>query len=218
MSMKYFSIVFVLLLWVGVVEAFNPEVVAPERPYDVTPIEGDLEMTREFLGSLQNYPQTFEFTATGEFNFSVKLLQPLDDELTPFNLIVVREVGRNQGVTEIARLNQPATDWQDVQNSAVAANFKQSRTIEAKLQPGTYRMEVSTPRNDGDYLLIFGGTPVSSGYFTALSSVWRTQQHFGYSPLRILLSPYTYYPIVLLVLIVGSYLVYRRYTKDEYVS
>lgn len=209
--MKFYLLIVPLLLSASTAFAYNPTSPEPERPYDIIQIDGDMSTTHEYLGDLDGYPEMYEFTVEAETEVKIKVLQREVETSEAFGLILIRQNDNNGGVTEMARLNQPAKEWKSVYSRGLAVAFVESRTIELSLSPGIYRTEVSTPENKGNYLLVIGGgESVSAGYFSMLGNVRETQAQFGYSIFHVFFSPYYYIPLILLVIIFGLYTLRRR--------
>lgn len=188
-----------LPLYVG---AFAPEVVDLGQPYQVIPVDVSDEQPADYLGSLQGYPEMYEMTVEATTTLRVELAQRFGAAPVPFALIAVEALGRDQGVKEVARLRPVAEDWTPFKSSALGFTLLEAPVLEATVGAGTYRVEVSTPDNAGRYLLTINtdSTEDTSGYFTTLGGIYTTQQHFGYSFFRMLMSSYVYYPLGILLL------------------
>lgn len=211
-SMKLFLLAAAFFLSGSVADAYSPVVVNPERPFDVIAVQGNLQEQQEFLGDLNDFPEMYEVVVTEPIEFAVQVRQSVLNKTEPISLIVVRLDGRGRGVTEVVRLNQLPEEWTKIYNQSLGMSFFQSKQLSFHLVEGTYRIEVSTPNNQADYMLTLGKEPKTVGYFSMLSSIIRTQSHFGYSVFRILLSPYYYIPVLLLLFGTGFYLIKRRET------
>lgn len=195
---------------VSAVFAYSPEVVDPGRPFDVIAVSGNLQQEQEFLGKLNNFPEMYEVVSQEPFDLTFKIRQGTLNEPEPIGLIAVKVDERGRGVTEIIRLNKPAADWSKFYSKGLGLSFIESDTISVPVEAGTYRIEVSTPNNRGDYLLILGSEPNRAGYFSTLGSVYKTQQHFGYSVFRLIVSPYYFIPLILVLTGITIYLQRRR--------
>jgi hypothetical protein len=84
-------------------------------------------------------------------------------------------------------------------------NFLTSPAISESVESGTYRIEVSSPDNRGQYLLTIGDQPTEPGYFAELAAIRQTQQYFGLSIFSMLRTSYVYYPIGILLLLFALY-------------
>lgn len=205
-----------VLLLLGIAsnaQAYNPITAEPAEAYEVILVEGDPYVQREYLGDLEDYPDMYELTTDVAITLKVRLRQRATDEAVPFGLMLVRQNDSDGGVTEVSRLNQPVSQWVNVEESMLGMSFLEGSLIEKEITPGTYRIEVSTPDNLGDYMLIIGDEPVRSGFFASLADIYKTQRHFGYTPLHMLFSSYVYYPLGIIIVIYGIYCTWQYRKK-----
>lgn len=177
------------------------------EPYQVIDTVYNPDGTRVLLGTLTGYPVMYEFSTEEPLDIQVQLLQryrsPSVDP-TPFSLIMVREKDGGGGVAEIGRVrNGGAEGWQVTAYDTLGIDALTSTPLTASVTPGTYRVEVSAPTNQGAYALVLGSAQPSAGYFTTVSNISETQRHFGYSFFYILTSPYVYYPLGIVLLLVA---------------
>ncbi len=186
--------------------AYDPVVANPGRAYEVISIETAPVAKQEFLGTLEEFPEMYEFTTTEVMTLRAQVWQRYQEEPLSLSFIAVRQDDRGGGVTEVARVKQNPEDWEVARDGVLGMKFMQSAVMEREIQPGTYRVEVSTPVNQGNYLLVLGTEDTSVNYFSMLGNIWVTQQHFGHWPFRMLLSSYVYYPIGILFILYGIYL------------
>lgn len=183
----------------------------PSTPYEVVTISGDPTHARTYLGVLQDTPLMYEITAEQPFTLTARLQQPAWDRREPdhYSLIIIRQNDRGGGVSEVARLYGDETQWRPVRDRVVGLTFFQA-TLSASVGPGVYRIEVSTPENQGRYRLQLGTESDGVGYFARLGQIATTQDFFGYSPVKLLTSSYVYYPLGVLLLLVGLHMVWRH--------
>ena len=191
--------------------AYNPLVVEPTEPYAIIPIEGDPYIEHHYLGSLEEYPEMYELTTEVSMTLKFSIWQKSSRKAVPFGLILVRQNDDDGGVTELVRLSQPISEWQKSHSGALGMTFLKSKTIEQEIKPGTYRIEVSTPDNTGDYLLLIGEEPESG---TSLSDVRTIQKNFGYTVVHLLFSSFVYIPLGILGVLYGIY-GFRRYRTER---
>lgn len=210
--MKY--LVAVLFLVVPIFAfAFNPIFSATAVPYEVLTIDSRIEQQNEYLGELSGYPHMYEFTLGTEAVLVLKLAQKADEDTAPLrlSLIVVKENTNNAGVAEVGRQTAKSdTAWTERRDSALALTLLEGEEFVENLTPGTYRVEVSTPDNYGKYLLTVGDDPQSSGYFKLLGDIRTIQAFFGLPFLAIFLSSAVYYPLGIILLLVGIYFTWRN--------
>ena len=175
------------------------------QPYEIVPVEAPLGEARYFLGELEGFPIMYEVTAADPFTFTATVRQPAGQTQQPFSLIVIRQNDRGGGVREIARMNQLPEDWSTVRDGEIGLSFTQSEAISKPVEPGIYRIEVSTPQNAGKYLLQIGSEPADTGYFAQLGAARTTQAFFGYGIFSMLGSSLVFYPLGILLLLFGIY-------------
>jgi hypothetical protein len=185
--------------------------VEPVEAYSTIPIEGDPYVKRMYLGDLEDAPDLYELKTDVSMELTLQVVQRNHKAAVPFGLIVVRQNEENGGVEEVVRQNQSLESWQSTKNISLGISLLTTPTITTEIKPGTYRIEVSTPDNKGAYGLIVGEEPVRLRYTDTLRAVFPTQQHFGYTPFRILFSPYML--ITLMVIGVMLFGVWRQYKK-----
>ena len=213
LAMKKILLSVFLLTFALPVFAYNPLVVDPPQPYEIIPIEDDPYVEHQFLGTLTDYPEMFELKTDVSITLKATVRQKSSGRSVPFGLIVVRQNDTDGGVTEVVRQNQPLTEWEKITDSALGMTFLKTKTLEKDIVPGTYRIEVSTPDNKGDYMLTIGDEPVRVGYFTTVGQIYTIQNNFGYTPFHMLFSSYVYYPLGILGVLYGIYRTWR-YRKE----
>jgi hypothetical protein len=177
--------------------AFSPEITEVTRPYEVVTINEQAVLTQDYLGELTGLPIMYEVTSDEPFTLQARVQQRYNFGLEPiaFSLIAIKQDERGGGVTEVARLRLGAADWQRVKNSQLGFSLWEGVALSSAVESGTYRIEVSTPENQGKYLLSFGTQAADDGYFQSLAGVRRTQQFFGFSFFKLLSSSQVYYPL-----------------------
>lgn len=185
--------------------AYNPIIAEPEEVYSPIVIEGDPYVQREYLGSLNTFPDMYELTTAVNMTLKLQLRQRDTKQAVPFGLIMVRQNEADGGVAEVVRVNEDLSKWQSYRSSVLGVALLQGAVIETELEPGTYRIEVSTPDNQGNYMLVVGEEVESIGFFRALGHIYVTQQHFGYTPFRMLFSSYVFYPLGIVLVLFGMY-------------
>jgi len=185
------------------VSAFSPVVTEVAQPYDVVTIDEQAIKAQEYLGELSGFPIMYEVTSDEPFVLQAQVQQRYRAGAEPiaFSLIAIRQNERGGGVTEVARLSQSASDWQRLKDARLGFSLWTGSILSETVEPGTYRIEVSTPENLGKYLLSFGTADSDDSYVTSLAGVTRTQQFFGLSFFTLLASSYVYYPLGVIFLL-----------------
>lgn len=190
--------------------AYNPVTARPTVQYEPIPIEGDTYLEHDFLGTLKDYPHMYEFKTDVAMTFTASVLQSTLGTAVPFGLIFVRQNDTDGGVTEVVRDIVPVSDLKRVRETGLGITLLRGSTIRKDIGPGIYRLEVSTPDNRGDYMLVVGEEPMPRSYFRTLIDIVKIQHHFGYTPFHLPLSSYIYYPTAILGLLLLLGLRYRK--------
>lgn len=216
--MPYIVLLVALFSFAGQALAFNPVSAEPPEPYSPILIEGDPYIQREYLGSLDGFPDLYELTSEVSFTLTLKVQQLQRADTTPFGIIIVRQNDTDGGVTEIARINQPVSEWVQTEDTSLGLTLREGSSISETLAPGIYRIEVSTPDNVGTYALVVGDEAQSAHYFATVGQIATIQSHFDVSPFGLLFSRYVYYPLGTLLVLVGIFLTWKYRKKITHVS
>ena len=192
----------------SVVFAYTSVVMNPVSVFEKIPVVHP-EQSQEFFGTLRDFPQTYEFVVKETFDFNARVSVP--DTKTQQNdvaIILVKEETR--GVSEIDRTHKKEYAWDTHRDGVLAEKFRIGGAITATLEPGIYRLEVSSPNNSGTYRLVLGSDSFGYGYFENIRRVAEVQSFLGTTRLGMLFSPLIYWPILLLL---GVFVGYRFYKK-----
>lgn len=195
-----------ILAWLvlsGTSFAFDVATTEVAKPYDVVKITPNEYSQVVHMGTLDSFPIMYEFTLeeSTELSFQLRTLA----NILPggaFSLMIVRENDDGSGVTEVARQIAGNNNWQAHKDRVYGLTFLDGEVLTLAYEPGTYRVEVSTPVNEGKYLLVVGDTSDHLGYFATLNRAHAIQSHFGYSFVRLLTSSYLYYPFGIIMLLI----------------
>jgi hypothetical protein len=206
--MRVFLILAVLII-PTLASAFIASETDISQPYEIVPIEVTMPEQISFLGTLSDFPVMYEIRSDEPFTFTAALAQPLKQELQPFSLLLIRRNDRGGGVTEVARQPFIPDDWTTKRDSLLGVSFLQSPTLTEEVGPGTYRLEVSTPDNQGQYMFTVGTEQAEVGYFDQLGYIRQTQVYFGYGFFSMLKSSFVYYPLGIVLLLLGIFQTWR---------
>jgi hypothetical protein len=125
-------------------------------------------------GTLSGWPHTFIFRVVEPTEFAYQLATKPGDN--PVSLLLVREQIR--GVSEVARLVGDQSPWYEIQDSRFGLKLSASDVLRIPLEPGTYRLEVSNPVNEGRYqIAINGGT--QAGFFATMRQSLQVHNFYG---------------------------------------
>lgn len=196
--------VFLCLFFAAPALAYNSYVTEVREPYETIPMEQELQEKQVYLGVLEGFPVMYEVQVNATTSLFAQVSQRYQSGIAPreLALMVVRD-DEGGGVTEVGRLRPKSDAWTTHKDSTFGMTFSESEAIQKEISPGVYRIEVSTPTNEGPYLLTLGENDVPLGYFKTLSQVRATQKVFGFSVFNMLRSSYVYYPLgIVLILFV----------------
>lgn len=200
----------------GTVAAFSLQVVEPAQQYEPMIVSVQDLNQHQFLGQLTGDPETFQFTNETVTKYSIQVSQR---NLAPksFSLIVIRLEGSGRGVSEITRSSSILQDWESERNALFGMQMLHSQPLELTLVPGTYQIEISTPENQGSYMLSFADGHDRDGYFATLRSIWDVQKHFGMEWYRYFSSVFVAIPLGIALILLGWYM-HGRDKKKHNVS
>ena len=205
MTRLYLAVAFCLTVsFPEAAAAFTPIVQTPEGPY--TQIEVDeLPPQAAWLGALVGFPDLYQFSLAEPMTLSLQLSQAAAPTLHEFQILVVRENDDGRGVTEVGRQQVLVEYWEARTALTFGLARRSAPVYSLDLDPGVYRLEVSTPTNVGAYQLdVLAGAP--SWSWLGPIDILTVLNHFDRSPLRIVLSAYTLIPLLL----VGTGVVFIR--------
>lgn len=173
--------------------------VEQESPFAVDNWE-DITGSEIYYGELTSFPHTFEFFV---------------EELTPLvfdagvrsskdqvSVLLVRELDR--GVAEVMRLTPQTASTTRERDWLLGLSFVRYASTEIELQPGRYRLEVSTPENNSRYQLRIGAKPSKGGLLHQYRELFQAQSFYS-TWLGAVRSPLIFIPLTLL-----GYWWYRR--------
>ncbi len=216
-SAIYIAVIFSFSIPLLSVFAFTALTEVVATPYDIVTIN-EPEIEKLVLGELLDAPEMFEIVSEDPFTFSVEIRALPDRQssgLMPpqFSGIIIKQ-NEIRGVTEIARLKSSDSKWNEVRDKVTGLAYLAGPAFTEQLEPGTYRIEISTPDNTGKYMLLFGAKPDKVGYFETLSNIKNVYNYYGLGGISMFSSPYIHYPIgivVLIILISGTWFWQRKH-------
>lgn len=193
--MRIFALLSYLLILPGFAFADYQQVV-PETSFDLLTLSnpGGDEL---YYGELSHFPHTYQFLVTETMAFLAQVAVPPDGNQET-SLIVIKEERR--GVSEVGRRTGKTETWEVSTDSVSRLDFVRSTPLVATLEPGVYRLEVSSPDNTGKYLLQINQQPELS-YFEEVSVIFKLHSFFGSGFLGTLVVPAVWIPLVVLLLI-----------------
>jgi hypothetical protein len=202
--MKLFAAAALLLVPVSI-QAYTVFETDISQPYEIVPIEATPPIAHNYLGTLADYPVMYEISSEEPFTFAAQVSQRAGAAVEPISLLLIRKNDRGGGVSEVARMNIDPAEWIRVSDAKLGMSLVTSPLLSESVEPGTYRIEVSSPDNIGRYLLTVGQEQTEPGYFAELGAIRQTQAYFGIGIFSMLKSSYVYYPIGILFLLFAIY-------------
>ncbi len=110
-----------------------------------------------YYGVLTEGPYTYQFRVSGEpITFSAQL-SSVGREVAEANLSLILVKNEKRGVSEIARRRAESAQWTVAYNAALGLSFIEGEVLEATLEEGVYKLEVSTPENLSPFRLAVNG-------------------------------------------------------------
>ena len=182
-------------------------------PYEVLPLELDLENRQIIIGELNGYPEMVEFTISEELPLSVSIFGLPGSSTPNFGGIIVRVV-QPRGVEEIARIKAAEATWEAVREPISKLNFLVGPEYFGTVASGTYRVEVSTPENYGKYLIVIGDTDSDAGYGATFRSVAALYEFAEATKLGMIRTSLVYIPLGIILVLCGIVYTVRR-TRPE---
>lgn len=201
---------------VTVAQAAELSVTTVAKPYEIVPMSADMSTQHIMLGALEGFPIMYEvnIASTTALRIQVGQLYQSDAQPIPFSVMLVRQNDDDGGVTEVARIKTKPEDWQVRKDGILGFSLWEQEVNTTSVEPGIYRLEISTAVNQGKYRLVLGDDLVAkTGYFATLGQVRTTQKFFDFSIFKMLTSSYVYYPLGILLILFGFYRV-NRYRKS----
>lgn len=128
-----------------------------------------------YYGELTDWPHTFTFVVSTPTPVQYTVATAADG--APVSLLLVREARR--GVEEVARQNGATVAWQALRDPRLGVALRQAPTIETTLDPGRYKLEISSPVNQGKYQLAVGAGS-SGGYWATIRDTFVVHNFYGH--------------------------------------
>jgi hypothetical protein len=199
----------ILLLLPLSVAAYASVISLPSTAHEVLRIDSP-QTPQEFFGKLNDFPHTYEFAIGQTMPFKATVfVHGSEVQATDASLIIIKEEKR--GVSEVGRTKGKNEAWSEKFDSLLVESFKDGGFVESELQPGVYRLEVSSPNNDALYRLVIGDEKVSRGYFENVGVLFEVKELIGSSKFTAIRSPLIYWPLAILLILGGLYI--YMYTK-----
>lgn len=187
--------------------AHNPIIIETPAQNEVLPLYTP-EISQALYGNLEGYPHMYEFMTPEKMTLFVEVLVP-DIELARNNISgIVLRVNDDGSVTDVARLRAREASWKTFFEPFGGDSYRRGASYRGEIEPGLYRVEVSTADNIGKYVLAVGTVEDFSvgNYFSIVGKIADVKVFMGKSSFRVIESPLVYVP--LLVLFIGGIGIY----------
>ncbi len=193
-------------------EAHNPTIIETPAQNEVLPLHTP-EISQALYGNLEGHPHMYEFMTSEKMTLFVEVLVP-DTELARNNVSgVILRVNDNGSVKDVARLRAREASWESFFESFGGDSYRRGSSYRGEIEPGLYRVEVSTADNIGKYVLVVGTVEEFSlgEYFSLIGKIADVKVFMGKSSFRVIESPLVYGPLLILFVVgVGVWFVRRR--------
>ncbi len=210
------KILFLFCIFFSYAEAHIPLVVNQVSLYDITPIKNP-ETSQAFYGVLDDKPHTYEIRSSEPFLLNIEILLPdIKGVSLAVSGIVIKEGGRPGQVNEVTRILGKDALWESFFEPWGGDRYLKGGTFSKNVEPGVYRIEVSTPDNHSPYVLVVGTEEEwgDVGYFELLGRIADVKTFYGKSRFMVIESPFAYVPFIFVGILTLGYLLYRRRTKS----
>ena len=143
---KWIIYLFLLLILVVTVSAHQPRIVTTEFTQVQNP-----EISQAFYGVLDGTPEYFEIQSQVPFKLYVGILVP---DVEYIDKDVSAKVTLNE--KEVFLLDSTAFEWTYFHEEFAGDSYYKGPEKELEVNPGTYKIEVFSPDNQGKYVLVVG--------------------------------------------------------------
>jgi len=195
----------------GAVEAHVPIIMEQDSLKDIAIIE-DPDLSQAFYGELIGFPHTYEIRAIEPFTLFTQIMQPdIDSSQNNIGGIIIKERPQGGRVEEVTRLRPSDALWETSYEPFGGDTYRMGPYFEKELNPGVYRIEVSTANNLEKYVLVVGKREeMTLGYFELIGRIADVKVFFGKSKFRVVESPFVYVPLISIVVLIGIFSIHRR--------
>lgn len=169
-----------------------------------------------YYGELSGEPHVFTFNVPNN-SYTVKAIVLAPDTEDVGTDIVAEMISDKDPGKSFARVDGGMIEWQRFFDTSGRDSYLAGPVLEASLETGSYRVQVSSPDNKGAYVLVFEGEDGFSlgqifSRFGALPTI--KADFFGKSALSAYTTPLLLWPVVttlvLLALVIVLMIAYRR--------
>ena len=185
--------------------AHVPRLIETPAQNEVLPLR-DPELSQALYGNLEGHPHMYEFATRKQMELFTEVLVP-DAEGVRTNVSgIILRVNDDGSVTDIARLRAKEAKWESFYEPFGGDSYRRGGSYRGPIEPGLYRIEVSTPDNYAKYVLAVGTIEGGGGmgYFELVRELMKVKQFMGKSAWQVVESPFVYGPLALVLLLSGA--------------
>lgn len=173
--------------------------VSPDQ-HDVLSIT-NLAALQHFYGTLRDAPHLYTFHIDEPTDVSLALFVPdIAAQKNDLSVLVLRK--KDRGLDLVTRLEADRASWVSSVWWSTGDTYRKGGEWHDLLDSGTYEVEVSTPSNQGNYVLTLGTESSTTflSYTSQVGTVFRIKHFFHKSYVAALESPLLFVPVVLFAL------------------
>lgn len=183
---------------------------------DVETRVSDPQAYSAYYGELTGAPHVFTFNVPSN-SYTVKAIVLAPDTADVGTDVVAEMISDKDPGKSFARVDGGMIEWQRFFDTSGRDSYLAGPVLEATLETGSYRVQVSSPDNKGAYVLVFEGEDGFSlgqifSRFGALPTI--KSDFFGKSALEAYTTPLLLWPVVttlvLFALVIVLLIAYRR--------
>ncbi len=214
MAKLFFAALAVSLMVAGTAKAYSVHRLPVAEPYAVLPIDITKPELQLYVGELDGFPEMYEITVAKEMllELGIRAVDAGMADKRNLSGILIRDKAE-RGVEEVARLSKEDVAWSKVTDPNSGLEYFDGPLFARVVPPGTYRIEISTPANEGRYMLAVGDPEAGGGYFEKLAGVAALYDFYGHSKLAMIRSPLVHYPLGIILVMIGLFLTWRYQTR-----
>lgn len=157
-----------------------------------------------FYSELDNYPEMYGFVLTSTTTVQLGIDAVDHTRRAPSISGILVEDREQEGVREVGRFLAGEASWDVFTDRRTQMEYRSGPSLIRDLGPGSYRVEVSTPTNEGRYVLKLGPaeTP-NSGYVDSLREIRAVQDFHGFGWLHMFRTSHVYLPFLIVFIFIG---------------
>jgi len=188
-----------IFLCLAVVLRFPVSTFVSPGQHDVLPI-ANITTLQHFYGTLSDAPHLYTFHIAAPTDILLSVFVPdLPEQRSDISLLVLRE--KERGLDLVSRLEAARASWMSSAWWSTGDTYRKGAVWHDTLSAGDYEIEVSTPINQGSYVLVLGTESTSTlmAYRTELTNLFQIKHFFHKSNVASIESPLLFVPLLLVI-------------------